>query len=292
MNTPQHAEYNKRLNRVLDHINANIGEELRLEHLADIADFSPFHFQRIFSAIVGESPRDYIERIRLERSANLLLMGIGATITEIALQCGFSSHAAFARSFKKKYLCSAKEFKKQLIQLSPAPGHAESIEPAESAASLPVTIRRIPPLRLAFVRCMSGYEKGVLHSWKRLLNFAEARGLVNETTWFVGIPYDNPDITPRDRCRYYAGISVAPDVHASGEIGIMDFEGCLCAAYHFEGKLGEIPKAYHALFAVWLPQSGFIPDDRPLVEIYPPGMYYRCIDEVFAYDIALPVREL
>jgi AraC-like DNA-binding protein len=104
MISPQTSEYRNCLHRVLDYINDNLAEELHLESLADVAGFSPFHFHRIFSSMIGESPREYIERLRLERSANFLFMHPEKTITNIALECGFSSHAAFARSFKKNML--------------------------------------------------------------------------------------------------------------------------------------------------------------------------------------------
>jgi AraC-like DNA-binding protein len=52
-------EYTARVNRVIDHIEANIDQELSLKELADIAGFSSFHFHRIFGALVGETLRFY-----------------------------------------------------------------------------------------------------------------------------------------------------------------------------------------------------------------------------------------
>ncbi len=63
------AEYRARINRVIDHIDRNIGRSLRLEDLARTAHFSPFHFHRIFSALVGETLNAYIQRRRAEAAA-------------------------------------------------------------------------------------------------------------------------------------------------------------------------------------------------------------------------------
>ena len=48
-------DYIDRVNRVVDHVLAHLAEPLRLADLAEVAHFSPFHFHRIFSAMVGET---------------------------------------------------------------------------------------------------------------------------------------------------------------------------------------------------------------------------------------------
>ena len=54
-------EYNSRINRVIDYIEANLSKELSLKELADVAHFSPFHFHRIFGAMVGETLNGFIK---------------------------------------------------------------------------------------------------------------------------------------------------------------------------------------------------------------------------------------
>ena len=66
-------EYIYRINRVIDFIEANIDKELTLEKLSEVANFSPFHFHRIFSAFTGETLNGFIKRKRIERAASILL---------------------------------------------------------------------------------------------------------------------------------------------------------------------------------------------------------------------------
>jgi len=94
------TEYIARINRVLDYIDVHLDEALPLEALARVACFSPFHFHRIFGAMVGEAPTPYVKRVRLEKAASLLLKNPEQSITDIALRCGFSSSASFARAFR------------------------------------------------------------------------------------------------------------------------------------------------------------------------------------------------
>ena len=84
-------EYRGRINRVLDHIERNMDRPFTLEELADIANFSKFHFSRIFWAMTGETPFGFLMRIRLEKAASLLLMNPKESISEIAYLCGYSS---------------------------------------------------------------------------------------------------------------------------------------------------------------------------------------------------------
>ena len=82
------AEYQARINRVLDHIEAHLAEELTLDDLARKAGFSRHHFHRIFSGMVGETLGQFIRRIRLEKAAGMLLADPDAPVTNVCLDCG------------------------------------------------------------------------------------------------------------------------------------------------------------------------------------------------------------
>ncbi len=84
-------EYQTRINRVQDYIQANLGRELSLGELARVACFSLFHFHRIYGAMTGETLGDFIRRKRLEKAAGLLLTEQSVSVTGICHDCGFSS---------------------------------------------------------------------------------------------------------------------------------------------------------------------------------------------------------
>ena len=95
-NTQRQAQYIARINRVIDHIEETLGDELRLKNLARVARFSPFHFHRIFSARVGETLNHFIQRIRIEKAASNLVGNPKQSITTVAIDGGFSSSATFS----------------------------------------------------------------------------------------------------------------------------------------------------------------------------------------------------
>ncbi|WP_199260327.1 AraC family transcriptional regulator [Paracoccus binzhouensis] len=88
----------RRLRLVLDHIEANLAEPIQLRDLAALAGLSAFHFQRSFRASCGVSPHRWITARRIERARRLL--GSGAPLARIALDCGFDSQSHFTRVFK------------------------------------------------------------------------------------------------------------------------------------------------------------------------------------------------
>ncbi len=96
-------EYIARINRTFDYIETHIEKPMTLEELASIANFSKYHFNRIFLSIVGETPFQFILRIRLEKAATWIVNNKHEKISEIAYKCGFSDISIFSRNFKKLF---------------------------------------------------------------------------------------------------------------------------------------------------------------------------------------------
>lgn len=90
----------RRLQRVLDFIEAHIEEPLGVEDLATVACLSPFHFARAFKAATGAPPHRFLAARRLAR-AKAMLTAHETPIAEIAYRCGFSSASNFGRAFKR-----------------------------------------------------------------------------------------------------------------------------------------------------------------------------------------------
>ncbi|MEC0369118.1 helix-turn-helix transcriptional regulator [Paenibacillus chibensis] len=88
---------------MIDLIHSHLDTELRLQVLAAVAGFSPYHFHRIFKGIVGEKLDNFIQRKRVEKAASILLCRPDIPVTENALHCGFSSSSVFARVFRAHF---------------------------------------------------------------------------------------------------------------------------------------------------------------------------------------------
>jgi AraC family transcriptional regulator len=102
------------INTVIEYLYSNLGHKITISEMAEIIHMSPSHFSRIFKKETGETPIDYLNNIRLERAKKLLIAG-EHSITEIALDCGFSSIAYLSASFYKKYKISPSNFQKNVM---------------------------------------------------------------------------------------------------------------------------------------------------------------------------------
>lgn len=89
----------RRLQRVLDYIDANLQNEITIDGLASAASLSRFHFSRLFKITTGQSPCRFIGQRRLELAKTHLVKGV--SISQVAFDCGFSSESNFARSFRR-----------------------------------------------------------------------------------------------------------------------------------------------------------------------------------------------
>ena len=105
------SEYAARMNRVVNYIDTNICRELTLDEIAGKADFSKYHFHRIFSSVTGEPLSKYIQRLRLERAASEIASNKDAAITDIALKYMFSGSAVFSRIFRARFGMSPSEWR-------------------------------------------------------------------------------------------------------------------------------------------------------------------------------------
>jgi len=96
---------------LVDEIEEGISNDLTIKKLSDTVGLSPWHLQRLFKSIVGDTLGSYVRGRRLALSVEMLSEA-NLGIIDIAIATGFSSHEAFTRSFKEYYNLTPKEFRK------------------------------------------------------------------------------------------------------------------------------------------------------------------------------------
>src|SRR5207244_6882509 len=87
-NPESRFEYTARMHRVLQHIDDHLDEQLELDTLAAVANFSQFHFHRLFTAWMGETLGDYTRRRRLEVAAQRLVAQPRLPVLHVAMSIG------------------------------------------------------------------------------------------------------------------------------------------------------------------------------------------------------------
>jgi AraC family transcriptional regulator len=92
----------KQVQPILAFAASHLDEDLSLTALAGQAGLSAFHLHRVFRAAAGETPKQFTLRLRLERAAAMLLT-TADSVLNVALGCGFQSHEAFCRAFRRQF---------------------------------------------------------------------------------------------------------------------------------------------------------------------------------------------
>lgn len=105
----------------------NRGQRRSLAELADDDETSASTFQRAFSRLVGESPKQYTRRLQLEYAA-LALISTLDPILDVALDAGFESHEGFTRAFSGHFGATPKEFRRRHAHLADRRRHVALLE--------------------------------------------------------------------------------------------------------------------------------------------------------------------
>lgn len=280
--------YQERILKVLIYIQNHLDDDLSLEKLAEIAHFSPYHFHRIFTGLKGESVQNHVRRLRLERAAKDLCQ-TDLPLTRISERAGYetqqSFHRAFQRAFNMTPITCKEDYKKKLLKIK----HSDEIATITAREST-VQLIDFPATEVAFVRQV-GNLNNALNSWMKLASEIGVTKIFNTNIKKISIFYDSPDLTPSDKQRYDACITIESlkNIQAKGELGIQTLYGGKYALITHKGDINRIEETYKYLFAVWLPNSGFEPADAPNF------MHHRKVPfetkpEELETDIYLPLK--
>jgi AraC family transcriptional regulator len=104
--------HRSQIGRAQRYIRLHLTEPVSLARLAREAAASPFHFARLFQAHVGETPFEFIRRIRLATALRMLQEDGSASVTEIAMSIGYETSSAFNKALKKALNSSPRNFRK------------------------------------------------------------------------------------------------------------------------------------------------------------------------------------
>ena len=105
-------DYPEKIRLAIQYMEKHSSEKILLEEIAKASFISPFHFHRIFKSITNSTPREYIERIRIERAAHLMQY-TNISIGDIAYDVGYENHESFSKIFKKIFGATPQEYKRK-----------------------------------------------------------------------------------------------------------------------------------------------------------------------------------
>ena len=272
--------YRERVGRVVAFIVAHPMVEHRLEDLAALAHFSPYHFHRVYHSVAGETVAATLRRIRLAQATRLLEQS-AQSITEVALSVGYDSPQAFTRAFGHFTGESPSSFRQHMPQAIAQASVCGSTEDPQTPMSVQIVERAAQ--RLHALR-HHGPLSTIPHTQRRLHRYAFAGAV---SAW-LGASYGEVD--DRDGFRYYAA-ALLPASWPIGEapIEVLEIPAGRYARHCLVGPYARISAAVTALYTRWLPGSGYEPDDRPFLEHYLNAPHNAAQSELRT-DLLIPIR--
>jgi AraC family transcriptional regulator len=296
--TRANSEYVRRINRVIDYLRGNLDRQVKLEELAKVACFSEFHFHRLFSAVSGETLNNFTNRLRLEKAARLLRYS-DKSLTDIALECGFSSSATFSRAFRSGYDTSPSQFRKSgeikkskiCKELFSGQEYLLPMSAEEKRAAFPVRLIDVPERQVAYIRVTNAFEMDrVLAALKTMIEWAKSQGIFSQGILF-GMSVDDPHVTPKHLYRYEVCLASSFPFDCMEGMSKLKMPAMRYASTRVSGDIRKVATATDYLIRGWLINSDYEPEHAPGLEIF--------LDKENATDwshfelqLCIPVRKL
>ena len=293
-------DYRQRVCKAMNYISGNLGRELELEEIAKAANFSAFHFHRIFKAATGETVFGFMRRLRLEWAANRLLSSPKEDVTWVAMECGFSSSQNFAKAFRARFGTSPTGFRKSKrgnngskggesfsLKAAQDGGMVKMVSPQqpERKIEMKAVVKEMPTWHVAYVRKMGPDGKATCEAaFGELMRWAGPRGLVGKAP-MMGMYWDNPEVTAPDQCRTDACLAVPEGTKVDAPVALQDIAGGPHAVCEFDVPMTDFTASWEEAFR-WLVGSGMECADRPCYELY----HDDCRGKTCRFDICIPLK--
>lgn len=253
------AKYEEAILSTLIHIQTHLEGDLTLDVLAERAGFSAYHYHRIFREVIGEPLKEYVRRLRIDRAAYRLRVS-EETILQIAMDAGFKTHESFTRAFTRQfhitpgvfrdnYLRASRERKKQA-----QPKYIADYKVEAEPASGQVRLEHVRPIIVAFVRHVGPYDKlldkdsPMSMLWEELFAWGNANNLINADSLLIGIPLDDPSITPPEKQRFDVCVQIPEFRNPSGHIGCQTISAGLFGMSRHYGSFDNLAEAYMHIY--------------------------------------------
>jgi AraC family transcriptional regulator len=289
MRTDTKNSYLESINKAISFIESNSTTDIQLKDIATHANLSQYHFHRFFKSLTGDTTKDFLTRLRLEKAA-LKLKHSQNDIGQIAFDCGYQNHETFTRAFKDYFGLTPLEYRNSIAELTTNKQNEygkANIDLNALNVQGPV-IKTIPDLHLAYIRHTGSYDK-VGSSFQKLMFWAATHLVLKLKPVTLGIVHDNPDLTAEQHIRFDACVLLSKEIKPNGEIGYKKIEGGKFAVFTYKGAYEGFYPVYDYIYNVCLFDNKFDLADKPALEWYIKSPPFNK-PENFVTDFYVPIK--
>ncbi len=266
------------ISRIKEFIDQNLFDELDLEQLAIISNLSFYHFRKVFRNVTGENIGTYIQRLRLEYVAHLLI-ATKQSLEDILRQTNYQTKFSLAKAFKKHFGISMSEYRIKY--------KLENHFPLNN--TLIPEIKRINSFQTLCMDMGDTFrnEDEYKRIWKELIHHKNKHLQYHPDCHFISISKDNPLVTTLDQRRFYIGIITREHNNKSKYISY-EIPGGMYAIFRHKGNYSFLPEVYKTIYEKWFPQSGYQQKYQLTFEIYLNAPSETTIEELLT-EIYIPI---
>ena len=268
-------------------IEKNLSSELNWQEISRTCAISEYHFHRIFSAFVGETPRDFIIRKRLEKAISCLAYSKEVNLQELAFESGYSTQANFNKAFKAYFGVTPGQVQKgiepdksnigkikskygkdfKIKELYPVKKVDDDLINSENMMKF--EIKEFDERAVVYVTSENGYvQESLYKTWNEFLTILSRLGNTIDELGRYGVGHDNPQVTPLEKCRYDACVLRDEIKEVPDSLKQMSFPKGKYACFYFKGSSEDLLQLYLDIYKNWFSDNGFEPGDYPLIEWY------------------------
>lgn len=249
--------HHQKIQDIIVYINNHLFDTLDTDMLSTISGLSKYHFRRVFQTVAGENIGSYIQRLRLEHIAHLLV-STEFTLNQISEQTNYQTKFSLAKAFKKHFGISSSQYREKYKPMYD-----------EQHAVITPEIRSILPMKVFCIEVGEKYKDELRYKliWNRLTNYAKQHNEEKLNYKFISLSMDDPSITPMNKCRFYLGVTI-DDTENDSQPGVMEVPGGRYAVFRHIGDYSLLHKLYRTIYEEWFPESKYRPQSTFSFEMY------------------------
>ncbi|WDE08500.1 AraC family transcriptional regulator [Thalassomonas viridans] len=281
----------ERFFKSIEFVERNLYDKFTIHEMAAASHYSSYHFSRIFKALVGDTPKQYVRKRRLTVAAKRLLTE-DISIFDLAIDCMFDSQEAFTRAFKDLFNITPGQYRKQndpfrlLYQDQFSPNMLHHLQ---YKLSMEPMILTQPAMKI--VGIASEYREDDLDLFRLWSAFAPYKdkipNQVGENVFGIYDSYQEQD--DEVKFCYICAAEVANFDDVPQGMITREIPEQLYARFIHKGLIAELDKTLKYIWGSWLPDSPYEYVEKPDFELYTPNASCGEPDEDKTVYLHIPV---
>jgi AraC family transcriptional regulator len=246
-------DYAERINQVIDYIHQHLFEDLSVDQLSRVANFSKFHFHRQFTEYTGITVCKLIQLMRLKCASYQLVFNPHCSIIDIAMDAGFANSESFSRAFKKAHGQTPSQFRCEPAWKPWLEKY--QFQTREGQIVMQVQMVDFEETPVAALQHYGPSEQ-IYNTVRQFIDWRRENKLSPKVSKTYNILYDTPEMSGAEftRMDICASITRPVEDNALGVVSKVIPAG-RCAVVRHLGNSDDIAVSVRYLYAKWLPDS-------------------------------------